>query len=392
VLDVAAISTPVPSGIRMPYHAKMTPGSPFQAKELVMGNRRTPFARTTRFNSSHFSSGSIDRRDVLKGAAAGLMLLPTAGLGSLGASFSDHMGFGSRLPRRTSTVAVIRTRDRADGVARAVALMKPQGIAGKHVNIKPNFNTSDPAPAGTHNDTLTQIVRELQERDARKITLGESSFPPTDEVMAEKGIPDLASDMGFGIVNYDTIADADWVHFKPDGTHWPDGFHLPRHAVEAEYLVSTCCLKTHQYGGVFTMSMKSSVGLTPKPIRRPMHRSEHMRRMIAELNQGYEPDLIIMDGVSTFVDGGPSEGEEKAGNVVIAGTDRVAVDAVGIAVLKDLGANDDIMSRPIFEQEQIVRATEVGLGVKSPDEIELISDNAEGSAYAQTLGGILAAG
>ncbi|MDH4350456.1 MAG: DUF362 domain-containing protein, partial [Gemmatimonadota bacterium] len=54
----------------------------------------------------------------------------------------------------------------------------------------------------------------------------------------------------------------------------------------------TCCLKTHGAGGVFTMSMKLSVGLTPKRIRRTMHRSPDMRRMIAELNQGYRTDLI----------------------------------------------------------------------------------------------------
>jgi len=346
-----------------------------------MSHRRTP------------STHSMDRRDFLKGAAAGLALIPAAGLGSLGSSPYTGLGsLGIGLPRRNTTVAVIRTSDRADGVARAMALMDPSGISGKRVNIKPNFNTSDPAPAGTHNDTLAQLVRELQERDARDVTVGESSFPPTDEVMAEKGIPDLASDMGFGVVNYDEIADADWIHFKPEGTHWPDGFHLPRHVVEAEYLVSTCCLKTHQYGGVFTMSMKLAVGLTPKPIRRPMHRSEDMRRMIAELNQGYEPQLIIMDGVATFVDGGPSSGEEKPGNVMIAGTDRVAVDAVGIAVLKDLGSNDDIIGRPIFAQEQMVRAVEVGLGVSGPDQIDLVSDNEEGRTYAKTLQGILAQG
>jgi uncharacterized protein (DUF362 family) len=236
-------------------------------------------------------------------------------------------------------------------------------------------------------------VLELHERDARAITVGESSGPPnTAGVMADKGIPDMASDMGFGIVNYDEIPDADWTYIKPAGTHWPDGFHLPRQVVDAEYVVSTCCLKTHGYGGVFTMSLKLSVGLTPKPIRRGMHRSPDMRRMIAELNQGYRPQLIVMDGVDTFVDGGPSNGTHKPGNVIIAGTDRVAVDAVGVAVLKELGSNDDIMGRPIFAQEQIARAVEVGLGVNGPDQIDLVSDNDEGRTYAQTLQGILAEG
>jgi uncharacterized protein (DUF362 family) len=271
--------------------------------------------------------------------------------------------------------------------------MDPRGLAGKDVVIKPNFNTADPAPAGTANETLAQLVTELQERDSKAITLGESSGPPnTGQVMAEKGIPDLASDMGFDVLNYEDIPDSDWIHFQPLGTHWPEGFHLPRQVVNAEYNVSTCCLKTHGFGGVFTMSMKLSVGLTPKSIRGTMHRSPDMRRMIAELNQGYRPHLIVMDGIDVFTDGGPSNGTLRKGNVMVAGTDRVAVDAVGLAVLKELGANDTIMGTPIFQQEQMARAVEIGLGVSGPAEIELVSDTQEGRAYAAVLQGILAQG
>lgn len=328
-------------------------------------------------------SDFIDRRSFLKGATAGLVFLP----------YADFGGTGIPLNSRASTVAIIRTGDRKDGVKRAMALLNPAEIAGKQVVIKPNFNTADEAPAGTSNDTLTQLVVELQERDAKGITLGESSGPPdTAEVMAEKGIPDMASDMGFAVLNYDEIPDSDWVHIRPAGTHWPEGFHLPRHVVNAEYNVSTCCLKTHGFGGVFTMSMKLSVGMIPKLIRGGMHRSPDMRRMIAELNQGYKPQLIVMDGVETFVDGGPTRGSLKTGNVFVAGTDRVAVDAVGLAILKDLGANDAIMGTPIFEQEQMARAVEVGLGISGPEEIELISDSEEGTAYATKLKGILAKG
>lgn len=324
----------------------------------------------------------MHRRDFLKGAAAGLVLLPHTPLS----------GGAPRPSRPSTTVALIRTSHRKDGVRRAMALLDPRGMAGKKVMLKPNFNTADPAPAGTHNDTLSQIITELRERDAREVTVGESSFPPTREVMADKGIFDLAEDMAFGVVDYDAIADNEWIHFKPSGTHWPEGFHLPRHVVEAEYNVSTCCLKTHQHGGVFTMSMKLSVGLTPKPIRRTMHRSPHMRRMIAELNQGYTPDLIVMDGILAFTDGGPSSGELKEGNVMVAGTDQVAVDAVGVAILKELGANEAIMQIPIFQQEQMARALEVGLGVGGPEAIRLVSDDHEGRAYAGRLEGILAQG
>jgi uncharacterized protein (DUF362 family) len=325
----------------------------------------------------------MERRDFVRTTAAGLALLPVTGW--------DHFRVPGLRPR--SRVAIVRTSDRKRGVAAVLKLFHPAGMAGKRAVIKPNFNTSDGTPGSTHNDTLSQLVTELQERDARRVTLGESSGPPqTRGVMEAKGIFDLASQMRFDVVNFEEVPESDWVFFQPRGTHWPEGFHLPRLVVDAEYLVSTCCLKTHGYGGVFTMSLKLSVGLTPKPIRRTMHRSPDMRRMIAELNAGYRPKLIVLDGVSAFTDGGPSNGTLKAGNVMIAGDDRVAVDAVGLAVLKELGSNDAIMGRKIFEQEQIARAVELKLGATSPQDIELVTADPESQGYARKLEGILAQG
>ena len=47
------------------------------------------------------------------------------------------------------------------------------------------------------------------------------------------------------------------------------------------------------------------------------------------------------------------------------------------------------MGKRIFEQEQIARAVELGLGVTSPDEIEIITDDAESKKYAERLKPIL---
>ena len=326
----------------------------------------------------------MDRRDFVRAAAAGIALVSIAEVPGLSAS---------RRAAPKSRVALVRTTDRKRGVADVLKLFDPRGIAGKRVVIKPNFNTADDAPGSTHNDTLAQLVAELHARDARSVTLGESSGPPqTRGVMERKGIFDLARAAGFDVVNYEEIADADWVTFAAGTTHWPAGFALPRLVVDSEYNVSTCCLKTHAYGGVFSMSLKLSVGLSPKRIRGTMHRSPDMRRMIAELNTGYRPQLIVLDGVSTFTDGGPSSGQLKAGNVMIAGDDRVAVDAVGLAVLKDLGSNAAVMGRRIFEQEQIARAVELNLGASGPADIELVAADADSRAYAGRLEAILAQG
>jgi uncharacterized protein (DUF362 family) len=321
---------------------------------------------------------AVGRREFLRTTGLGLAAIPVLGLDGL------------PLRGPVSPVALVRTDDRRAGVTRALELLRPAGIDGRRVVVKPNFNSADPAPASTHPDILAQLVTELHERGARSVTLGESSGPTnTRKVMERKGVFDLAEALRFDVVDYDEIPDGDWVKFGPAGTHWPDGFWLPRHVVDAEYNVSAACLKTHQYGGVFTMSLKLSVGLTPKSIRRGMHRSPDMRRMIAELNTGYRPDLVVLDGVTAFVDGGPSSGELARTGVVLAGHDRVAVDAVGLAVLKAVGANDAIMDTPIFRQEQIARAVEIGLGAQGPDRVRLVTGDPESERYAATLRTVL---
>lgn len=294
-----------------------------------------------------------------------------------------------------ANVVLVKTTDRVQGVKDVLHLLAFSSPKGKDVFLKPNFNTADPAPGSTHNDTLRQLILELQSRGAAKITLGESSGPPaTKKVLEDKGIPAMAQELGFDIINFEELAEDGWTSFNPPGNHWANGFSIPRAAAEAKYVVSTCCLKTHGFGGHFSMSMKLAVGLTPKSIRRELHskRDTDMRRMIAELNLGYRPNFILMDGVEAFVDGGPSQGKKVAAGVMIGGTDRVAVDAVGVAVLKELGSNATIMGRKIFEQDQIQRAAELGFGIRGPQQIQLVAGDEAGRTYADKIRAILKEG
>jgi uncharacterized protein (DUF362 family) len=334
----------------------------------------------------------VSRRIFLKTSmttVAGLAAIPAA------RSFAAHpLAMGEKTAAAGgTTISLVKTSDRKQGVATAMKLLEIPAVKGKRVLIKPNFNTADPTPGSTHNDTLAAIVGELKKRGAGSITVGERSGPPaTAKVMEEKGIFEMAKSLGFGIVNFEELADADWVAFNPPGNHWEGGFFIPKPVVESDFVVSTCCLKTHAYGGVFTMSLKLAVGLTPKRLMRQLHRSPDQRKMIAEINQGYKPGLIVLDGAEAFVDGGPSQGKKVDAGVFIAGTDRVAVDAVGLAVLKDLGSNEAIMGKKIFEQEQISRAVELGLGVSGPEKIRIVTPDKASGDYADKLYAILARG
>ena len=70
----------------------------------------------------------------------------------------------------------------------------------------------------------------------------------------------------------------------------------------------------------------------------------------------------------------------------------MAIDAVGVAVLRHFGTTPEISQGAIFEQEQIIRAVDLGLGVGDPDLIELITDDPESAAYARQIQEILLSG
>jgi uncharacterized protein (DUF362 family) len=323
------------------------------------------------------------RREFLKGSVFGAVSLPNFNLGTLMRGKGDKM----------SKVGLVKTEERKQGVSEVLSLLDYPSMKGKRVLVKPNFNTADPTPGSTHNDTLRQLLQEIHDSGAIEITVGDRSGPtPTNEVLEEKGILAMAKELDFKPIDFEELEDKDWIKFDPKDNHWKDGFFIARPVVEAEYTVSTCCVKTHQYGGVFTLSLKNSVGVAPRHLMRELHNSSDMRKMIAEINLGYEPALIVLDGIECFVDGGPMTGTKKIANVFIAGKDRVAVDAVGIAVLKELGAKKEIMERKIFEQEQIQRAAELGLGITGPDQIEFVTPDRASSEYAKKLQSILALG
>lgn len=293
-----------------------------------------------------------------------------------------------------SRVSLVRTENRKSGVAGSIKALNFNPVKNKDVLIKPNFNTADLVPGSTHNDTLVSLVEEMWSMGARSVSLGERSYPPTKEVMDEKGIIPLMEKLDVRVINFDDLKEKDWVHVNPKDTHWQDGFRVARPILESECLVSTCCLKTHQYGGVFTMSLKLHVGVVPTTrngygYMRELHGSPHQRKLIAEINAPFKPALIVLDGIDAFVDGGPVTGKRAKANVFLASTDRVAIDAVGVAILKSLGSNDQIMKPKIFEQEQISRAAQIGLGASSPAEIDLFPADDQSREFRDRIADVL---
>ena len=58
-------------------------------------------------------------------------------------------------------------------------------------------------------------------------------------------------------------------------------------------------------------------------------------------------------------------------------------------ILRLLGTTSLVSQGGIFEQGQIARAAELGLGIKSPDQIQLVTGDPESEAFATQVRDIL---
>lgn len=301
-------------------------------------------------------------------------------------------------------IAFVKTQDRAEGVRRTLELFGQNPVQGKQVLLKPNFNSADAPPGSTHNDTLAALVTWLHDSGADRITVGDRSWAGAHRVMAAKGIYDMAAQMGFDTAALDDLpADAhNWEWVQPESSHWQRGFLVARPIWDAESVVATCCLKTHGYGGHYTITLKNAVGIVAQSgpcgdtfvrLMDELHgeRSRNMRKMIAEINLAWTPDVYVVDAVSAFIAGGPMTGTLAHPEAVFVGTDRVALDAVGVALLRKFGAGSPVSDGRIFESGQIARAVELGIGVDSPDKITFLTDDAASAAYADEITDILRA-
>jgi uncharacterized protein (DUF362 family) len=293
-----------------------------------------------------------------------------------------------------SRVAVAFDPSRTCGTTKVVSKIGMPELAGKRVFVKPNFNTADPAPGSTHIDTLRTVIELIKAQKPDKIVLGDRSGPAkTSKVFQEKGAFALSAELGFDCLVLDEMPKDRWVKVRPPGSHWINGFWFAKPVLEADAVISLCCLKTHQYGGHFTMSLKLTTGMVHSRNMTELHTSViNQRNMIAEMNTAYKPALIVMDGVEAFTTGGPMSGTRWKADLTFASTDRIAIDAVGVAALKMHGTTRKIQDKKIFDMDQIRRAVELGLGATGPDEIELVPVDEDSEKIVEEIRTVLTNG
>jgi len=309
----------------------------------------------------------LTRRELLAGTA-----LTAWGLLAPAVRAEEVRHWWRRRTPPSSPVAVVRTDDRAHGIQQAVALLGDNAVAGKDVLLIPDLESKTPYPFTTHLDTLLYLSRTLWGLRAESVTIGaQSSSQPTREVLAALKLPEHLEEIEARLVNLEEAAFNDWRKVATTGGQWRQGFHLPRQVLDSPCVVTACQLRTEQRIDL-AMSLWLGTNLLPKRDvldRFELQQSAHPGRLIAELNQGYYPSLIVVDGVEAVVE--PTLPRvDRSARFILAGTDRVAVDAVGAAALKLLGAD---LGKNIFDLEQIAWGLILRVGINRPSQIKLVA-------------------
>lgn len=236
---------------------------------------------------------------------------------------------------------------------------------GEVVLLKPNFNTADPPPASTDLELLESVTELIYECGAKIVMIGDSSTMSlnTRKVMQKLGVFNLEKlPKPPRIYVFD---EREWVKKRIPQGRYLKNVSVPNRLERADKLILLPNLKTH-FQAQFTGSLKLSVGFM-KPLQRVFLHLNRIQEKIAELNKIINPALIIMDARKCFINKGPAEGEVREPGLILASTDRVAIDIEGIKIIQSFSGNSLENIDP-WNLTQIKKAIEFGIGKKEKAE------------------------
>ncbi len=241
------------------------------------------------------------------------------------------------------------------------------GGFGKFINkgdvvlLKPNFNTADPSPASTDLGFLKVVTELVYDCGVKIVIIGDSSTMSlnTRKVMEKIGVFELEKmERPPRIYVFD---ERKWVKKTIPGAKFLKSVSVSEYLDKVDKLILLPNLKTH-FLAQFTGALKLSIGFV-KPFQRVGFHFRNLQEKTAELNKIINPDLIIMDARRCFIKKGPAEGELREPGLILASTDRVAIDINGVKIIQGFKGNS-LKGVDPYQIPQIKRAIEIGIGGK----------------------------
>ena len=178
--------------------------------------------------------------------------------------------------------------------------------------LRQNTTARIPPTASTNSGTLDAICSAILEQKLAGLTLGErSGMGNTCTVLNDTGVTAISRERVFALIVLDELERNGRHEIQAPVITGYGGFTWQSFLPGLDRVVQTFGLKTHRYGGHYTLSLKNSVGLVAKRVpvlnynfMNKLHCSRYQRRMITKNNNFYLTDLIVIDAADGFSSGG----------------------------------------------------------------------------------------
>jgi uncharacterized protein (DUF362 family) len=260
------------------------------------------------------------------------------------------------------TVAIAHGSDPLAMVRQALDLIDAAQIVAPtdRIVLKPNYVEPMMPDTGVTTDprVIEGVIAWLQDLGAADITVAESTWERsrTQRAFEMVELPEMAERRGVKLLN---LYDDDHVDVTIPDSLSLHRVRLPRTLLEADCLVTIPKLKCHSMSYV-TLGVKNLMGAV-FPDKDLMHRD--LPKRLRDLATVLRAKLTVIDGIIG------SERHETSGspvetNVIIAGADPIATDAIGA----------QIMQIDPTRVDHLRLCAEAGLGEYRPDRITLLGE------------------
>lgn len=269
-----------------------------------------------------------------------------------------------------SIVAIVKDSRGHEPVLRALDLIGYEKVLSgwKRVLIKVNFITTKTWDTGATTDPMVveAIIRGLKKQSVEVYVVeSDATMTNADKAFRATGMKEMCERNGVECLNLRHVKDRIEVSI-PSGEALKS-ITVPSIVMESA-IISAAKLKTHTSTKV-TLGMKNMFGLLPDKFKSKYH-FKGISKVIVDINTVLKPKLIVIDGFIGMEGNGPVDGTPVKMDLIIAGEDPVATDAIACR----------IMRIDPHEVSHIRKAYEKGLG--NIDDIQILGERLEDVAHA----------
>jgi uncharacterized protein (DUF362 family) len=211
---------------------------------------------------------------------------------------------------------------------------------------------------------MQALVEEVQKANPAEVIIAEAIAIGlnTKKAFAANGYEEMARATGTRLLD---LYDGEFEAVKTPADGLLKSVWVSKEVLRADFFINAPVLKTH-FASTLTAAMKNLKGTTTYDEKKRFHYLG-LNKAVAELNAVLKPHLIVVDGLIAMEGDGPIAGTPVGLNVLMAGTDAVAVDTIAARIM-------DIDPSEVLS---LCLAQSMGYGVWDEREIKILGRSIE---------------